>query len=162
MVKECGINDASQGSLSSYAYIILMIHYLQKVGVLPVLQELYDGQVQPEEMYEGFNTWYQNDKNIIYQSFQTDNSKSLSRLWIGFLQYFTQSANLDTTIVQIRQNKTLMKYEKGWEYKPICIEDPFELTHNLGQNVTEEILHRIAKIFHLYLTLAESNSYSIG
>ncbi len=38
--KKCDIGDASRGSLSSYAYILMMIHYLQKVEppVVPVLQ----------------------------------------------------------------------------------------------------------------------------
>lgn len=135
---------------------------MQKVGVLPILQELYDGPNLPEKKYEGFNTWFQNDPNKISQHFQCENSKSLSRLWIGFLQFYTESASLETTIVQIRAQKTLLKCDKGWETKAICIEDPFELTHNLGQNVTNEILSHIAKIFQLYLTLAESKSYSIG
>ena len=40
--KKCDIGDASRGSLSSYAYILMLIYYLQKVQppVVPVLQEL--------------------------------------------------------------------------------------------------------------------------
>ena len=33
-----GINDASTGTLSSYAYCILAIHFLQSQGLLPDLQ----------------------------------------------------------------------------------------------------------------------------
>ena len=35
--------DASSGSVSSYAFIIMMIHYLQQLPrpVLPVLQQVY-------------------------------------------------------------------------------------------------------------------------
>ena len=38
--KVCDIGDASRGSLSSYGYILMLIHYLQQVDppVLPVLQ----------------------------------------------------------------------------------------------------------------------------
>ena len=41
--KTHGICDASRGYLSSYAYILLVIFYLQQCGqlVLPVLQEIY-------------------------------------------------------------------------------------------------------------------------
>lgn len=40
--KMCGLNDASQGTLSSYAYIIILISYLQRISppVLPFLQEV--------------------------------------------------------------------------------------------------------------------------
>lgn len=42
MAKQCGIGDASQGSLSSYAYTLMVIYFLQqrKTPVLPVLQEV--------------------------------------------------------------------------------------------------------------------------
>ena len=40
--KACGICDASQGSLSPYAYRLMVIYYLQRTSppVLPVLQEV--------------------------------------------------------------------------------------------------------------------------
>ena len=45
--KRCDIGDASRGSLSSYAYILMLIYYLQQVQppVVPVLQEIHDGTV---------------------------------------------------------------------------------------------------------------------
>ena len=41
-VQVCYIGDASRGSLSSYGYILMMLHYLQqcKPPVIPVLQEV--------------------------------------------------------------------------------------------------------------------------
>ena len=41
-LQQCDMGDASRGSLSSYAYIIMMIYYLQQCDppVLPVLQEV--------------------------------------------------------------------------------------------------------------------------
>ena len=38
--KICDIGDASRGSLSSYAYILMLIHYLQRCSppVIPILQ----------------------------------------------------------------------------------------------------------------------------
>ena len=38
----CDIGDASTGTLSSYAYIIMLIHFLQQIrpSVLPVLQQV--------------------------------------------------------------------------------------------------------------------------
>ena len=47
--KECDIGDASKQTLSSYAYMLMMIYFLQQISppVLPVLQEMYEGE-QPE------------------------------------------------------------------------------------------------------------------
>jgi terminal uridylyltransferase len=41
------MGDASTGSLSSYAYILMLIHYLQKTSppVVPVLQQLFQDGV---------------------------------------------------------------------------------------------------------------------
>lgn len=43
LAKQCEIGDASRGSLSSYAYTLMVIHYLQQVKppVIPVLQEVH-------------------------------------------------------------------------------------------------------------------------
>ena len=42
MIQVCDMCDASSGSLSSYAYILMLIHYLQRAQppVIPVLQEV--------------------------------------------------------------------------------------------------------------------------
>lgn len=42
LVKVCDIGDAKSGTLSSYAYILMLIHFLQQIdpSVLPVLQQV--------------------------------------------------------------------------------------------------------------------------
>ena len=62
----CEIGDASKGSLSSYAYILMLLHYLQQQNVIPVLQTLYpDGQPPPEKNIEGWNCWFFEDLSKI-------------------------------------------------------------------------------------------------
>ena len=42
LAKRCEIGDASRGSLSSYGYTLMVLHYLQQVKppIIPVLQEV--------------------------------------------------------------------------------------------------------------------------
>uniref|UniRef100_A0A1I7XBF2 CCHC-type domain-containing protein n=1 Tax=Heterorhabditis bacteriophora TaxID=37862 RepID=A0A1I7XBF2_HETBA len=117
--KYCNIGDASKGSLSSYTFILLVIHYLQNCEepVLPRLQE---------------NNW-------------SSNKKSVGELFIGFLDYYSRF-DFKTQVVQIRRRKPLTKTEKSWK-KPICIEDPFDRNHNLGAGVTKKMYVYIVKNF---------------
>lgn len=67
-IQLCDIGDASRGSLSSYAYILMLLHFLQQrqPPVLPVLQELYDAKQQPQNIVEGHNCWFFSDlKNLV-------------------------------------------------------------------------------------------------
>ncbi len=52
--KRRGINDASNGTLCSYGYILMLVHYLQRTEppVLPVLQQIHPHwNGQPGEIY---------------------------------------------------------------------------------------------------------------
>ena len=61
MAKECSIADASRGSISSYGYILLLIHYLQRVkGLWSIL--------------------------LTIRGFQTDAKSSLSD-WLKFISF---------------------------------------------------------------------------
>ncbi|VDO95511.1 unnamed protein product [Schistosoma curassoni] len=59
------IGRAAAGGISSYAWIIMLIHYLQQIDQLPVLQELYEGSTKPTNLVNGWNVWYQNDLSVI-------------------------------------------------------------------------------------------------
>ena len=41
-------------------------------------------------------------------------------------------------VVSIRQSKPLTKFEKMWNSPCIAIEDPFELSHNLGAGISRK------------------------
>merc|ERR1712003_94952 len=63
MAKQAEICDASQGGLSSYAFILLLLHFLQKVQIIPNLQE---GSQKPENQVNsrvaGWNTYFVNEE----------------------------------------------------------------------------------------------------
>uniref|UniRef100_A0A0M3KHX9 CCHC-type domain-containing protein n=1 Tax=Anisakis simplex TaxID=6269 RepID=A0A0M3KHX9_ANISI len=56
-------------------------------------------------------------------------------LWFGFLDYFSQRFDFASEVIQIRRREPISKLDKGWQGRPIAIEDPFELQHNLSSGV---------------------------
>lgn len=86
MLQRCDIGDASRGSLSSYAYILMVLYFLQQrqPPVIPVLQEvaaqlcqslpepgpepntvmsvqIFDGTSMPQRMVDGWNAFFCDD-----------------------------------------------------------------------------------------------------
>jgi len=145
--KACDIGDASRGSLSSYAYILMMIYFLQQTepAVIPVIQEMHDGP-KPENIVDGWNAWFQSDKTII-NKWKTKNKCSLGVLWIKFLSFYAGEWDDQKLVVSIRQKKPLTKFEKMWNSSCIAIEDPFELSHNLGVGISRRMNIYIKKTF---------------
>ena len=59
-------------------------------------------------------------------------------LWIGFLDFFARDWEDKKLVVSIRQSRPLTKFEKMWISPCIAIEDPFELSHNLGAGISRK------------------------
>ena len=59
-------------------------------------------------------------------------------LWIGFLDFFARDWDDKKLVVSIRQSRPLTKFEKMWTSPCIAIEDPFELSHNLGAGISRK------------------------
>ncbi len=53
-----------------------------------------------------------------------------------FLRYYTEKFDYEKHVVTIRQYQPLLRTEKGWFRPNIAIEDPFLLTHNLGDRLS--------------------------
>jgi terminal uridylyltransferase len=151
--KMCGVADASQKGLSSYAYIVLVIYFLQQrtPPVVPVLQEVgsvdADGN-QREEMVDEWNTWFfdgdDSTLKLLCPEFGS-NRESIGELWLGFLEFYTEKFNYQLNIISIRHLKVLTRVKKKWTRSYFAIEDPFELNHNLGACLNSEKLIYIMK-----------------
>lgn len=113
--------DASRGSLSSYAYSLMTIHYLQQRGIIPVLQEIgLDRKV--ERIVDGWDTWFFDDLNSLIRYWKPTNNESVAQLFIGFLVYYSEVFNFDENVVCCRQLSPLKRLEKMWTGSKIAIE----------------------------------------
>ncbi|XP_037325740.2 terminal uridylyltransferase 4 isoform X1 [Pungitius pungitius] len=149
--KRCDIGDASRGSLSSYAYILMVLYFLQQrqPPVIPVLQEIFDGNVVPQRMVDGWNAFFCDDLEDLrrHLSKLQPNLESVGELWLGLLRFYTEEFDFKEHVISIRQRKRLTTFEKQWTSKCIAIEDPFDLNHNLGAGVSRKMTNFIMKAF---------------
>ncbi|KAG0710685.1 Terminal uridylyltransferase 4 [Chionoecetes opilio] len=150
--KLCDIGDASRGSLSSYAYILMVLHYLQqcKPPVIPVLQELYDHRKPaPQLNIDGWNAWFYDNLDGLQNDWNNyrKNTDSVGLLWVNMLRYYTETFNWKDHVVTIRQLAPLSRLQKLWNSRCIAIEDPFDLSHNLGAGLSRKMNTFIMKAF---------------
>jgi len=113
LVKNCGIGDASQGSLSSYAYTLMVIFFLQQkeVPVLPVLQEI-GRKPGFKEIKDGWDVYYFKDLNNLNKYWQPQNTQSISQLLIEMLQFYVCHFNYSKNVICIRQKSPLTVFIK--------------------------------------------------
>lgn len=157
------INSSYNGTLSSYGYVLMVLHYLINVANPPVLPNL---QLQAERMrlpvqhIDGWDVSFWNDPAAItaanIQGSLTRNTETVGSLLAGFFQYFASPSGGRGFIwmKQVLSLRTpggvLTKEAKGWtgartettDKKEVrhrylfAIEDPFELEHNVARTVT--------------------------
>lgn len=170
------ISLPNYGTLSSYGYILMVIHYLMNVvdpPLVPNLQLLgglsprhssttnpgkYDIRFFKNETELRRRAWY----NRTY-----GNRQSVGELLRGFFAYYgsrckttpSGAFNWIQDVISIRtQGGILSKLEKFWNTARtdehghrlrflIAIEDPFEHNHNIGRTVTDKGLQSIRAEF---------------
>ncbi|XP_039606542.1 terminal uridylyltransferase 7-like [Polypterus senegalus] len=149
--KICDIGDASRGSLSSYAYTLMVLYFLQqrKPPVIPVLQEIFDGKKPPQVLVDGWNVYFYDNladlKNVWPE--YGKNTESVGELWLGLLRFYTEEFDFKEHVICIRRKKLLTTFKKQWTSKYIVIEDPFDLNHNLGAGLSRKMTNFIMKAF---------------
>ena len=66
------------------------------------------------------------------------NKESVGQLWVSMLRYYTEVFNWKENVVTIRQYAPLTRLQKLWNSRCIVIEDPFDLSHNLGAGLSRK------------------------
>jgi terminal uridylyltransferase len=160
------INSAYSGTLSSYGYVLMVLHFLLNVvqpPVLPNLQRIF-GANERDAQCEGFNISFYADEGHIRQMAATrqwtSNTEPLGVLLRNFFHYYAAQGqhvigggfNWMRDVISIRSPSGIITKEvKGWtgaktvqmgdgrevrQRYLLAIEDPFEVSHNVGRPVT--------------------------
>ncbi|NXF46905.1 TUT7 uridylyltransferase, partial [Oceanites oceanicus] len=149
--KICDIGDASRGSLSSYAYTLMVLYFLQQRNppVIPVLQEIYKEPKKPEILIDGWNVYFFDkieELSVVWPDCGK-NTESVGQLWLGLLRFYTEEFDFKEHVICIRRRNLLTTFKKQWTSKYIVIEDPFDLNHNLGAGLSRKMTNFIMKAF---------------
>ncbi|NXG45389.1 TUT7 uridylyltransferase, partial [Psilopogon haemacephalus] len=149
--KICDIGDASRGSLSSYAYTLMVLYFLQQRNppVIPVLQEIYKEPKKPEVLVDGWNVYFFDkieELSVVWPDCGK-NTESVGQLWLGLLRFYTEEFDFKEHVICIRRKNLLTTFKKQWTSKYIVIEDPFDLNHNLGAGLSRKMTNFIMKAF---------------
>ncbi|KAG5518563.1 hypothetical protein PMAC_002959 [Pneumocystis sp. 'macacae'] len=148
------INDPYHGTLSSYGYVLLILHYLMNVIPVPLLPNLQRMKASPGKVLVQSEIECDGIRNYFLS-----NVDSLGKLVHGFFYYYAYQFNWRDHVVSIRsQTGLLTKKDKGWTQAVervsvsdnifrdryiLAIEDPFEITHNVGRTVNRLSAHTI-------------------
>ncbi|XP_065059780.1 poly(A) RNA polymerase GLD2-like [Rhopilema esculentum] len=125
-----GINNAHQGTLSSYSLVLMVIHYLQagtKIPVIPSLQQQY-----PDYFRQDLNLDYlpMFEPADMIPCNRSANKQTVGELFEGFLDYYANNFRWDFLAVSVRLGRATPKaLSPGAREKPIFIEEPFDLTN---------------------------------
>jgi len=150
--KRRGINKPYEGTLSSYAYVNLVLHFLQTRDppILPSLQVLAANEPL-RNIIDEYDCTYASPAP--YVGFGSANTTNVADLLCQFFYYYTYEFDMRNGAVSVRCGKVISKAEKGWTKKVerdevlFAIEDPFEVTHNLGRLVDGDGLAAISAEF---------------
>lgn len=125
-----GINSGYRGTLSSYGYVLMVLHYLVNVAspfVCPNLQRV--GSPGEPLLCKGYNVKFWRDemaiKQLAHANQINENRQSIGYLLRGFFEYFAQNGALSTApgrgfdwgrdVLSLRSPGGLLsKQEKGW------------------------------------------------
>ncbi|KAF2859932.1 PAP/OAS1 substrate-binding domain-containing protein [Piedraia hortae CBS 480.64] len=182
------INSSYSGTLSSYGYVLMVLHYLINIANPPVLHNL-QGPWRPSMpctppgatrvIVDGWPVdFWSNEVEIAWAAqnkMMTTNTEPLGSLLTGFFDYFSSQNgslryNWMQDVISLRTHGGILrKDKKGWTKAVteesnnrkvhhrylLCIEDPFELTHNVARTVTHygivairDEFRRAARILH--------------
>uniref|UniRef100_A0A7N0SZT3 RNA uridylyltransferase n=1 Tax=Kalanchoe fedtschenkoi TaxID=63787 RepID=A0A7N0SZT3_KALFE len=137
--KSRGVNETYHGTLSSYAYVLMCIHFLQqrRPAILPCLQGMKTTySVTMENVHCAFF-----DRVDELRNFGRRNNESISQLVWSFFNYWAYGHDYANSVISVRTGGILSKRAKDWTRRVgndrhlICIEDPFETSHDLGRVV---------------------------
>lgn len=134
------VNETYRGTLSSYAYVLLVINFLQTRvhPVVPCLQRMVNGrEVQPGEVLPTeiisnadrpldrpvekpaeYNVYFDRSRPV----YESRNTTSLAGLLLEFFRYYAFDFDYENHVVSVREGRVLPREEKHWDVISVQLE----------------------------------------
>eukprot|EP00188_Purpureofilum_apyrenoidigerum_P000275 Plantae.Rhodophyta-Purpureofilum_apyrenoidigerum.ctg11100.p1 GENE.Plantae.Rhodophyta-Purpureofilum_apyrenoidigerum.ctg11100~~Plantae.Rhodophyta-Purpureofilum_apyrenoidigerum.ctg11100.p1 ORF type:complete len:437 (+),score=58.88 Plantae.Rhodophyta-Purpureofilum_apyrenoidigerum.ctg11100:441-1751(+) len=150
--KKRRVGDASKGYLSSYAWTLLVLFYLQSTSAIPVIDV-----VPALHLLHSSQLTIQQRENLLwliryFKSHASDSSDVRSNgdvveLLDGFFNYYARKSTLGTSVVSTRRGRVL-KTEETRCYNArrpafLHVEDPLIDSINVGRHLRESTIERL-------------------
>eukprot|EP00808_Paulinella_micropora_P000899 g34607.t1 len=137
--KQRKVNDPYRGTLSSYAYVLMLIQFLQTCSppILPCLQKNTEGLSR--DVVNGFDCTFHDPAR--FKGYGKHNTSTLAELLLDFLSFYGFDYDYRGSVVSVRVGGHLDKRykEAAWAASGkkdnhwLSIEDPLEVSHDLGR-----------------------------
>lgn len=182
------IDSPNNGTLPSFCYMFMLLHYLMNVAKPPVVPNLQLSNIGPRdlELAEGNETAFW--KKVAHASRQhklTTNRQSTAELIRGFFTYYSpkdynpqhriskpRKFNWKDDVVSVRNPGYVSKSSKHWNawyfehgvryHNFLAIEDPFSPNNNLAKNVTKESVFLLREEFERVNKIMNQAYFSPG
>lgn len=134
--KSRDVNTTYRGTLSSYAYVLLVIHFCQTRSppVLPCLQRMVDGEpvADGEEIprdivcHADKSSESPNEYNVYFdkskKKFRSRNTLAIGELLLAFFKYFAFEFDYTKSVVSVRLGRLIPREDKGWDVASVTLE----------------------------------------
>ncbi|EFW15037.1 conserved hypothetical protein [Coccidioides posadasii str. Silveira] len=171
------IDDPKAGTLPSFNYILMLLHYLMKVATPPVIPNLQLSNIGMRnlEWIEGHETFFWDNfeeiARVAGKGILTSNRQSAGELLRGFFTYYSPAEsgnrrwstryskfNWKNDVVSIRNPNLTSKETKRWDcsffnkdgtrtWNFLAIEDPFNPNNNLAKSISKGSVFIIRREF---------------
>ncbi|PIN04400.1 Polynucleotide adenylyltransferase [Handroanthus impetiginosus] len=156
------VNETYQGTLSSYAYALMCINFLQqqRPAILPCLQKM---ETTYSTIASNIECSYFDQVEKL-QHFGVENGESIAQLVWGFFHYWAYCHDYENDVISVRTGGTLSKSSKGWNARVgndchfISIEDPFEVSHDLSRVVDKNSIRVLREEFERAAEIMQHDS----
>jgi len=142
--KRFDIVSSTDGCLNSYAYMLMVLYYLQSLQpeVIPNLQQMASAEGPCQ--IQGRDGWCETKFfEQVDDLPRSENKSSVADLLYGFFRFYSEEFDWSQNAVCIREGRPAAVVDKfglstKTYYEQWYIEDPFDLQHNLGGKCSQQ------------------------